>query len=419
MPVAQIFNCLFRSRKSIKIAVLSMSFAACISSCHSEQGAEQSLPANKTTEAAIKPGIVKVDSLAHSLKGKTLGVVTNHTGQLGGVHLIDTLLSLKADINKVFAPEHGFRGKVPDGEKIKDNTDPETGLPVVSLYGNTKKPSSGMLRNIDVVIFDIQDVGARFYTYLSTLHYVMEAGAENNIPVIVLDRPNPNGFYIDGPVLEKAHSSFVGLHPVPVVYGMTIGEYAQMINGEGWLKNQAQCELTVITCQGYTHSSRYKLPVKPSPNLPGMAAIYWYPSLCFFEGTNVSVGRGTEAPFTRIGEPGNIDGNFSFTPRSMSGASVHPKHEGVKCTGYNLRPQADEDGVGKQLQLKWLIKMYSESPDKKNFFKDNGYFELLAGTSALRQAIIDGRSAEQIRNSWRDELDAFKKIRGKYLLYDE
>lgn len=374
---------------------------------------------SKAVSDPIQPGIFKVDSLASLLGNKRVGVVANATSQIRGTHLVDTLQRLGVDLKTVFAPEHGFRGDVPDGEKIKNSIDPASGLPVVSLYGKSKKPSPAMLRDIDVLIFDIQDVGARFYTYLSTLHYLMEAAAENDKKVYVLDRPNPNGFYIDGPVLEPEFSSFVGLVPVPVVYGMTIGEYALMLNGEGWLKNGVQCDLSVVKCNAYTHSSLYELPVVPSPNLPDMKAIYLYPSLCFFEGTDISVGRGTDRPFTRIGEPGNTSGNFTFTPRSIPSASLHPKHEGELCRGYDLSRDSVLRLPPDSIQLHWLLKMYSETDDRSEFWRKDGYFDLLAGTDELRKAVVAGLSAKEIRESWQPGLKAFKKIRKKYLIYSE
>lgn len=346
-----------------------------------------------------------------------MGIVANNTSRINGTHLLDTLLSRGTTVVKVFAPEHGFRGDAPDGAKIDNEIDSRTGVPLISLYGKNKKPTPEMVKDIDVLIFDIQDVGARFYTYLSTLHYLMEAAAENGKPVIVLDRPNPNGFYIDGPVLKPKFQSFVGLDPVPVVYGMTIGEYALMLNGEGWLKDKVKCDLTVIKCSGYTHDSRYNLPVIPSPNLPDMTAIYLYPSLCFFEGTDVSVGRGTDRPFTRIGEPGNTQGNFKFTPRSIPNASMNPKHEGQECTGYDLSQKSLLELSPDSLQIHWLLKMYAETDDRSTFFRKDGYFDLLAGTDSLRKAIVAGLTAKEIRASWQPDLEAFKLIREKYLLY--
>lgn len=403
----------------MKFIVLCGAILLFIASCRSQSIDSAQGDSYKTLEvsAPILPGIFKMDSLITLLGDQRIGIVANNTSRINGTHLLDTLLSRGASVVKVFAPEHGFRGDAPDGAKIDNDLDSRTGVPLISLYGKNKKPTSEMLSDIDILVFDIQDVGARFYTYLSTLHYLMEAAAENGKPVIVLDRPNPNGFYIDGPVLKPKFQSFVGLDPVPVVYGMTIGEYALMLNGEGWLKNKVQCDLTVISCSGYTHQSRYELPVIPSPNLPNMTAIYLYPSLCFFEGTDVSIGRGTDRPFTMMGEPGNTKGDFKFTPRSIPNASLHPKHEGVECVGYDLGQKNILQLSPDSLQIHWLLKMYAETDDPDTFFRKDGYFDLLAGTDALRKAIVGGLSAKEIRASWQPDLEAFKFIRKKYLLY--
>lgn len=404
----------------MKFVVLSVAIWVGIGSCQSQTAeiptadGANSLGINEP----IRPAIFKMDKIVSLLANKRVGIVANATSKINGTHLVDTLLSRGVNIISVFAPEHGFRGNVPDGQKIKNAMDPSSGLPVVSLYGKTKKPTREMLRDIDILVFDIQDVGVRFYTYLSTLHYVLEAAAENGKEVIVLDRPNPNGFYVDGPVLEPAYSSFIGLDPVPVVYGMTIGEYALMLNGEGWLKGGVACQLQVIECSGYTHESLHQLPVDPSPNLPDMTAIYLYPSLCFFEGTDVSVGRGTERPFTRIGEPGNRGGTFEFTPHSIPTASLYPKHEGEVCTGYDLRKTVDLDAPADSINLYWLLKMYSETDDPDEFWRADGYFDLLAGTDELRKAVVAGLTAKEIRASWQKDLEAFQKIRAKYLIYD-
>ncbi len=390
-----------------------------IASCQSQSAKlpEMSAPKTLVLNAPVLPAIYKMDTLVELLGDQSVGIVANNTSRINGTHLLDTLLSRGVTVVKVFAPEHGFRGDAPDGAKIANDVDPNTGIPLISLYGKNKKPTPEMLRDVDVLVFDIQDVGARFYTYLSTLHYLMEAAAENGKPVIVLDRPNPNGFYIDGPVLKPKYESFVGLDPVPVVYGMTIGEYAQMLNGEGWLKDAEKCDLTIIKCSGYTHQSRYELPVVPSPNLPDMTAIYLYPSLCFFEGTDVSVGRGTDRPFTKIGEPGNVKGNYTFTPRSIPGASLHPKHEGEKCTGYDLSQKNMLELSPDSLQIRWLLRMYQETDNPKTFFRKDGYFDLLAGTDALRKAMVEGLTAKEIRASWQPDLEDFKIIRERYLLY--
>lgn len=352
------------------------------------------------------------------IKGKNIALVANHTSLIVGVHLVDTLLSAQIKVVKVFSPEHGFRGNADAGQEIADKIDLVTGLPIISLYGKNKKPQAADLADVDVVIFDIQDVGARFYTYISTMTYVMEACAENRIPLIILDRPNPNGFYVDGPVLESEFKSFVGLHPVPIVHGMTVGEYAQMVNGEGWLENGVKCELSVIPVENYTHSDFYELPVKPSPNLPNKNAVFLYPSLCLFEGTIVSVGRGTDLPFQVIGHPDFVIGSYFFTPKSIPGVASKPKYEGVQCFGQNLIGFAESMfQQPRQLHLFWLIEYYKILKDKGNFF--DSYFEKLAGTSRLRKQIEEGWSEEQIRESWQPGLERFKQIRKKYLLYPD
>jgi len=351
------------------------------------------------------------------LKGKRVALVANHTSMVGKTHLADTLKSMKINLVKVFAPEHGFRGEASAGEKVASTVDEKTGIPLISLYGDNKKPTAAQLQGIDVVVFDIQDVGARFYTYISTLSYVMEACAEQKIPVIIFDRPNPNGHYVDGPVLEPAFSSFVGMHKIPIVHGMTIGEYAGMVNGEGWLKNKVKCDLQVIKCKGWSHNEYYQLPVAPSPNLKVMNAIYLYPSLCLFEGTIVSVGRGTPTPFQVIGYPGFKEGHFKFTPKDGPG-SKHPMHENKECRGFDL------GGFGenfvrdtKMIYLYWVISMYAESENKADFFTP--FFDKLAGTDQLKKQIIAGKTEEEIRKSWQPGLDNFKVIRKKYLLYQD
>ncbi|MDN3725164.1 DUF1343 domain-containing protein [Aequorivita sp. SDUM287046] len=348
------------------------------------------------------------------LKGKNVGVVANQTSFLESEkqHLVDFLISNRIAVKKVFAPEHGFRGTADAGEHVKDGVDSKTGVPLISLYGSNKKPSPAQLKGIDVVVFDIQDVGARFYTYISTLHYVMEACAEAGIPVIVLDRPNPNGHYIDGPILEKENQSFVGMHPIPVVHGMTIGEYAQMINGEGWLNNNVKCALTVIKMQNYDHQKEYSLPIKPSPNLPNDQAINLYPSLCFFEGTFINAGRGTEMQFQVFGAPSLPSSKypFEYTPQANEG-SKEPKFKNQLCHGKDLR---NEPRLIK-INLEWLIDAYNVNGKKKDFF--NTFFVKLAGTDKLQKQIEQGLSEEEIRDSWKEGLDGFQKVRAKYLLY--
>ena len=356
---------------------------------------------------------MQLDDYLPLIEGKRVGVVGNQTSIIGETHLVDTLLSLGIDVRKIYTPEHGFRGTADAGAKVNSGKDEKTGLPIVSLYGKNKKPTAEMLQGIDVILFDLQDVGVRFYTYISTMSYVMEAAAENHIPVIVLDRPNPNGFYVDGPVLRTENKSFVGMHEVPAVYGMTIGEYAMMVNGEGWLKDRVTCDLTVIPIKEYNRNAIYELPVKPSPNLPNWESVYLYPTLCFFEGTNVSVGRGTDTPFQIYGHP-DMRGDFTFTPQSTSGASK-PLFEGQRCRGTTLVEYAhDYANNGKQLQLEWIIDAYQQLKDK-GFFKD--YFRLLSGNKQMQRDIESGKSAEEIRASWQNDLGAFKTLRAKYLLY--
>lgn len=347
------------------------------------------------------------------IQGKRVGVVGNQTSIVGETHLVDTLLSLGVDVRKIYTPEHGFRGTADAGAKVNSGKDEKTGIPIVSLYGKNKKPTSEMLQGIDIILFDLQDVGVRFYTYISTMSYVMEAAAENDLPVIVLDRPNPNGFFVDGPVLKSENASFVGMHQVPVVYGMTIGEYAKMVNGEGWLKNGVTCDLTVIPIKKYNRKAIYELPVKPSPNLPNWESVYLYPTLCFFEGSIVSVGRGTDTPFQVYGHP-NMRGSYTFTPKSTNGASK-PLLEGQRCRGENLVEFAHNYALNaNQLQLEWIIEAYQQLKDK-DFFTN--YFRLLSGDKQLQRDIENGKSADEIRTSWKNDLEAFKAVRGKYLLY--
>lgn len=366
------------------------------------------------------------------LSGKKVGILTNQTGVVkvedgyvtsGNelksathryklVHLVDFLIENKIELKKIYAPEHGFRGTADAGELIKDGKDTKTKLPIISLYGTNKKPTKEQLQGIDVMLFDLQDVGARFYTYISSLHYLMEACAEQNIPVIVLDRPNPKGAAIDGPVLEMKNTSFVGMHPIPVLHGMTIGEYAQMINGEKWLKNGVQANLTIIECANYNKKNKYSLSVKPSPNLPNDLSINLYTSLCFFEGTNVSVGRGTEKQFQIYGSPFIKNRSFSFTPKPNDGAK-DPMHNGKLCFGEDLSKHEFIDS----LSLQWLLKAYKNTEDKSKFF--NNFFIKLAGTNKLQQQIEKGLSENEIKKSWQNDLEAFKKIRKKYLLYSD
>jgi uncharacterized protein YbbC (DUF1343 family) len=327
---------------------------------------------------------------------------------ISNTHLVDSLLDLGINIVKVFSPEHGFRGTADAGEKVENGIDIKTRLPIISLYGKNRKPQEKQLEGINILLFDIQDVGARFYTYISTLHYVMEAAAESEIPVIVLDRPNPNGHYVDGPIREEKFKSFVGIHPIPIVHGMTIGEYSKMINGEKWITKK--CDLTVIEMRNYMHNISYDLPVKPSPNLPNARAVNLYPSLCLFEGTNISVGRGTEYPFQHFGAP-YLKNTYSFTPKSGAG-SKQPKHQDMICFGTDLRFQ---ENYLTEINLKWLIATYNECDKKENFF--NTFFDKLAGTDKLRKQIIAEKTAKEIKASWREDIAEFKEIREKYLIY--
>ena len=385
----------------------------------------------------ILPAAEQMDKYLPLLKGKKVALLVNQTSVVGNTHLIDTLLKRGVNIKVVFGPEHGFRGEAPDGAKVETTKDAKTGIPVVSLYGKKTKPTPEDLKDVEIMVYDIQDVGVRFYTFISSMQYFMEAALENNIPFVILDRPNPNGFYVDGPVLDPKFKSFVGMQPVPVVYGMTIGEYAQMLLNEGWLSDAANkafenlkrirfregakyFHLTVIPVANYTHQSKYVLSVKPSPNLPEIQSIYWYPSTCFFEGTTFSEGRGTAKPFEYIGHPLMPNTMFSFTPVSTTGAP-DPKHKGKLCYGYNLSgtPEQVLKAIDNRIQLKYLLDAYKLFPDKEAFFrKDNG-LNRLAGTDELMQQIKDGKSEEEIRKSWEPKLNAFKEIRKKYLLYAE
>ena len=408
--------------KVLKKSILGL-ICICVSACSlnvQDVIVAQAPDVNTTIVGKTIPqvGASQYDAYLPSLKDKKVAVVANATSMIGGQHLIDVLLDRNVDVIKVFAPEHGFRGQKDAGEIVNDEVDAQTGLAIISLYGKNKKPSPQSLQNIDVLVFDIQDVGVRFYTYLSTLHYVMEACAENSVPMILLDRPNPNGFYIDGPVLKSGYESFIGLHPVPLVYGMTIGEYGQMINGEGWLKNGVKCDLSVVKIKGYAHETRYNLPIKPSPNLPNMTSIYLYPSLALFEGTVVSVGRGTEFPFQAIGHPNYLQGDFQFTPLANVGAKT-PKLNGQSCNGLDLRDvMSNTSRPTKQISLTWLMNFYEVLPDQENFFLKNNFFNKLAGNDLLMGQIKQGQSQDEIRASWRDDLKAFGQVRERYLIYD-
>ncbi len=386
-------------------------------SCGQTNTPNNKLNSEKTVAVSSKEilsGSQQTNLYLQLLKDKSIAVVANQTSVIfkkaSHTHIIDSLLTLKIDIKKVFSPEHGFRGKADASEEIADGIDVKTGLPIVSLYGKNKKPTDEQLNGIDLVIFDIQDVGVRFYTYISTLHYVMEACAENGIPLMLLDRPNPNGHYVDGPTLEIEHKSFVGMHPIPLVYGMTIGEYAKMINGEKWLKNEIKCDLTVIPLKNYTHKSLYSLPIRPSPNLPNDTAINLYPSLGFFEGTTVNAGRGTENQFQQYGAPFFPKSEFSYTPQPNFG-SKYPKHQNKLCYGVDLKNVERLSSVN----INFLLDAYNKTPKNEKFF--GATFTSHAGNTELENQIINGLSAKEIHLSWQPKIEAFKKIRAKYLIY--
>jgi uncharacterized protein YbbC (DUF1343 family) len=348
------------------------------------------------------------------LQSKNVALVVNQSSLTYGEHLVDRLLRERVHIKKIFAPEHGFRGKADAGEHIKNGRDKATGIPIISLYGKHKKPTKRDLKGIDVIVFDIQDVGVRFYTYISTLHYIMEAGAEHKIPVIILDRPNPNGARVDGEILSFKYRSFVGMHPVPILYGMTIGEYGMMINGEGWLKKNLRCNLTVIRLQNYQHDMPYALPVKPSPNLPNELAIFLYPSLALFEGTKFSVGRGTDYQFQLYGDPYYRKKRFSFVPKPNIGAK-YPKHQNKICYGVDLT--TNYINLYEGINISYVIDAYRHYRYKKRFFLKNKFFDKLAGSDRLRKQIIAGISPKDIKQSWKKGLNNFKRVRVKYLLY--
>lgn len=390
-----------------------------------------SFPQNK-----IITGAERMDVYLPLLKGKTVAVFANQTSMVQQTHLVDTLLKRGIKVVKIFGPEHGFRGNVNDGEKIENFVDKETGIKVISLYGKHYKATEEDLEGVDVMLFDIQDVGTRFYTFISSLQYYMEAAFENSKPMLILDRPNPNGFYIDGPVLDLKYKSFVGMQPVPIVYGLTVGEYAFMIAGEKWLGEEANKKYAyyqraensvdtpfhflVIKCVNYDHTSKYILPVRPSPNLPSIQSVYWYPSTCFFEGTDLSEGRGTDKPFQLFGHPSLPKNLISFTPRPREGAT-NPKLNGQLCYGWDISgtPSQVLKNVDNKIQLKWIIQAYNLFPDKENFFLKSNHFNRLAGNDVLMQQIKDGISETEIRKSWEPALSDFKKIRKKYLLYKD
>jgi uncharacterized protein YbbC (DUF1343 family) len=373
----------------------------------------QGQKSEQVAHAPLQTGADQMNLYLPALQGKRVGLVVNHTSRVGRAHLADSLIARGITVKTIFAPEHGFRGQATDGETITNSRDPRTGVAITSLYGTNRKPTPQQMDSLDILVFDIQDVGARFYTYTSTMHYVMEACAEANKPMIVLDRPNPNGHYVDGPVLEPKFKSFVGLNPIPVVYGLTIGELARMINGEGWLAGNKTCPLTVVPLKNYTHQTPYILPIAPSPNLPNQQSILLYPSLCFFEGTVVSVGRGTDKQFQVIGSPYTKYGPYSFTPVDKPGA-VNPPLEGQLCYGLDLSSAS----VSKQgLMLNYFFDFFKRASDKSKFFLATNGIDRLAGTDQLRLQLLAGVPEDKIRKSWQPGLNAYKQIRKKYLLY--
>jgi uncharacterized protein YbbC (DUF1343 family) len=363
------------------------------------------------TNLKVTVGAEQLDQLLPLLTNKRVGLVVNNTALVGKTHLVDTLVARGVQVKKIFGPEHGFRGDAADGEHVTDAVDAKTKVPVVSLYGKNYKATPEQVQDLDILIFDIQDVGARFYTYISTMHYLMETCAENNKKLIILDRPNPNGSYVDGPIREEEFKSFVGMHPIPITHGMTIGELAQMINGEGWLAGGKKCELEIITLKNWKHTDEYLLSARPSPNLPNNQAIRLYPSLCLFEGTVISLGRGTPTPFQILGNPELKDMPYTFTPVAMKGYSLEPPHKDKLCYGIDLRTITPPQ----KIDLHYLIMFYQKYPDKEKFF--TAYFDKLAGTARLKQQIKDGLTEEQIHASWKPGLDDFITKREKYLLY--
>lgn len=438
------FDCM----KCLKIYINTFCFFAILitlaTACNAQKTHQGSL-ADKlpVSSLPILPGAYQLKEYLPLLSGKRVGIFANQTSTIGSTHLIDTLRKCGISISKIFAPEHGFRGNADAGQKVNNGIDPATGIKIVSLYGSKKRPSNEDLSDVDVLVFDIQDVGVRFYTFISSLQYFIESAIENKKPLIILDRPNPNGFYVDGPVLDTAYKSFVGMQPIPVVYGMTMGEYANYLVGEGKLDkgvmaslmiriindtsagNNGGMNITVIKCRNYTHKSKYILPVKPSPNLPDMSAVYWYPTTCFFEGTVMSEGRGTNKPFQVFGHPALPDSLFAFTPDSTIGAA-NPKFKKQQCFGWNVAGTNDEvlKATAGKLQLKYLLAAFQLFKDKELFFlkgtkKDDYFFNKLAGNQILMEQIKNGISEEEIRKSWEPALLAFKKIRKKYLMYPD
>lgn len=398
--------------KPFKIIIIATFFLQSPAFCKTKIQLEQNIISSE--QHIILPAADQPEVYLPLLKGKKVGLVVNQTSILtskNNIHLADFLMSEGITVVKVFVPEHGFRGVADAGEVVNSEIDKRTGLPIISLYGNNKKPSAETLKDIDVIVYDLQDVGIRFYTYISTMHYVMESCAENKKPLLIFDRPNPNGNYIDGPVLKRGYESFVGMHPIPVVHGLTVGELAQMINGEGWLNGGVKSHIQVIPVKNWNHSMAYSLPVRPSPNLPNDTAIRLYPTLCYFEGTDVSLGRGTYFPFQVYGYPDPKFGDFTFTPVSIDGMSKTPPQQDKKCYGKDLR----NEPLTHQFTLKYLLEAYGISGKKEKFF--NNFFDKLAGSDQLRKDILAGKTEAEIKASWQEELEAFKNSRQKYLIY--
>lgn len=392
--------------KQVKIIAVSIIICLTINNITAQS------PQNNPT---IKTGAERTEIWLPLLQNKKVALLVNHTAMVENTHLLDTMLSLGIDVQKIFLPEHGFRGDADAGETVKDDIDKKTGVQLVSIYGKNKKPSKEQMKNIDVVVFDIQDVGVRFFTYISSMHYMMEACAENNVELIIFDRPNPNGDYIDGPILKKEFTSFVGMHPIPVVHGMTVGELAQMINGESWLEDSKKCSLKVVTNENYSRKMNYSVPHKPSPNLPNDLSIRLYPSLCFFEGTEVSIGRGTQFPFQVIGYPDSSFGDFSFTPVSMAGMANNPLQKDKTCYGSDLR---NLNPFEQKFTLSYFIEYYKKSNFSNNFISRENFFNLLAGTDELLNQIKAKKTEQEIRKSWEEGLENFEIQRRKYLLYN-
>ncbi|NPA45424.1 MAG: DUF1343 domain-containing protein [Chlorobi bacterium] len=367
-------------------------------------------------DTTIKVAAERSELYLPLLKDKKVALVVNQTSTVKNKHLVDFLLENNINVIKIFAPEHGFRGNIDRGEHFSNNVDKKTGLPIIAMYGKNRKPKAEQLKDIGIIIFDIQDVGVRFYTYISSMHYVMEACAENNKKLIILDRPNPLGDYVDGPVLQAKFKSFVGMHQIPVVHGLTVGELAIMINEEGWLKNSIKCDLEIIKIKNYNHSKHWSLPIKPSPNLPNDVAIRLYPSLCFFEATNISIGRGTKFPFQVIGYPDKKFGNFTFTPKDIPGMQINPLHENKICYGINLQNTNPDTTF---FTLKYIIDFASKYNNKNEFISKRNWFNLLAGNDILAKQIISGMNEKEIRQTWKNDLDKYKLLRKKYLLYTD